>query len=226
VNRRTVTATAIKARKRIDSRSTRADGRRSFQEGQRTRVPLCRAAPCRHPMRMLGNRRDNHRLMVVDRTRPHEGSTAALSHVSGSGTDSAWRTITRPAAPLGDTLVPTSDLIGRFSGSVLPTAGVASPCGLSPTLVPRRRLTSPRPKPASTKLANWHVAALLGAVGASLPGKSFGRSRHGDRRRPYRSAPPQLSGTAEHISTARINRYHRFHPRYYGPQSRYSRNDI
>jgi len=57
-----------------------------------------------------------------------------------------------------------------------------------------------------------------GSVGGPSPGNMFlvGLPQPPSSSIPFPS--PWLSGTAEHTSPARINRYHRLHPMYYGPQ--------
>src|SRR5260370_19717675 len=103
------------------------DGRRSCHAGQRNRLLLCPPARRRPPVPTPDNRRDTHKLMVVARTRPHDGSARALGDVFGTGVGLAWPATAGLTAPRVDMSGRTSGLLARVPGSVVHAVGAAAP---------------------------------------------------------------------------------------------------
>ena len=142
-----------------------------------------------------GIRRDSHSRTVVARTRPHDGSAAALPAVFGPGPAAA-----RSAAAW----------LAAMSGRRMLTRGIRLDSH-SRTVVAR---TWPQDGLAVTSGGNAGMhAGSARPPGAALPD---GPSQRPDS--PIVLPSPRasrLSGTAEHMSPTAINRYERLRPMHY-----------
>ena len=74
---------------------------------------------------MPDNRRDAHKMMVVAKTRPHDGSVGAMGDASGTDAFPAGAATAGLAAPRGSMSVRASGLLAHMPGTVV---AAAPPC--------------------------------------------------------------------------------------------------
>lgn len=171
--------------------------------------------------------------MVVARTRPHDGCAAATGEVLGAGEGLAWSATAGPNASPGRTSEPTSGLLAAITDLAVPSADAAASPGFpvadaSPA-VPAELATSQTGSHQPASQAGSHLSSSqdeitgIGSVGAPSHEKVRAGGPPQLPSSSIPSPPPWLSGTAEHMSSARINRNHRLHPMHYGPQQPHPR---
>src|ERR1700736_1635016 len=161
------------------SRRPRAGGWRSCPGSLPNRLVRCHPARRRRWLLTPDDHRDTHKLTVVARTWPHDGSAAVPGDVFGTGTSPARSATSGLTAPRGNMSEPASGLPGRIPGLASPAAGAAAspgspvagagsaaPADLTVSRIGPHQSTS---HTGSHQSASHHAIACAGSVGAASP---------------------------------------------------------